>query len=126
MNSIGKAALETAATRLGLNEDDYAMLSRVGRSRKNDAPTPLNWRGFQGLSADKLLRYHLVTGHKRGHMFMITKAGEAILEAIAILARPSQIPGGQLLHFPGRECYQRAARTEKPAQACRVIPFPRR
>jgi hypothetical protein len=106
-------SLDRTLTCLDLSRDDCAVLLWLDEASGNDAPESL-----PAECVHKLLGRHLI---KSGcHMLMITPAGEAILEALEVLAWNQT--RGQLLHFPVRQTVSSA---KMPGNACRVIPFPR-
>ena len=110
-------SLDRTLVCLDLSRDDCAVLLSLSDANENAAPT---WGTLPTDIVGKLAGRYLIRSDRR--QLMITPAGEAILEALDVLARDQT--QGQLLHFPVRQTDSvRRTDSKMPRGNCRVIPF---
>jgi hypothetical protein len=78
MSATAKSAMRNPLSLFGLTEEAYCLLNHV-------SDKPRRWSGFSPDATDHLMRRHLVRACSHGLVLLITLAGKATLEAIAIL-----------------------------------------
>jgi hypothetical protein len=78
MSATAKSAMRNPLSLFDLNQEEYCLLNHV-------SDRPRRWNGFSPDAADYLRRRHLVNICSHGLLLLITVAGKATLEAIAIL-----------------------------------------
>jgi hypothetical protein len=78
MSATAKSATPNPLLLFDINQEEYYLLNHV-------CHRPRRWKGFSPDSVDHMLRRHLVRACSHGLVLLITLAGKATLEAIAIM-----------------------------------------